>query len=170
MEMLLILAIILAIVGLIGAVMPAVPGAPVSYASFVCAYFLYPGKISTTVLIVMLFVTLFVMLLDYIAPIFITKIGGGSKSAVRGATLGMIIAVVGMLFSIPILPVSGPTLLILGPLVGAFIGEMQASNDTSKAIKVALLNFVSFVLTTLAKVVLSVALIYMSFAHLFEGY
>ncbi|MBR5763744.1 MAG: DUF456 domain-containing protein, partial [Bacteroidaceae bacterium] len=46
--------------------------------------------------------------------------------------------------------------MIVGPLIGAIIGELIAGSDISKSLKVGLLSFLSFIVTTGIKVVLSV--------------
>lgn len=148
MDILLIIAILLAVLialtGIIGAIVPALPGPPLSFASLVIAYFTTTGYISTSLLFTMLIVTIAVTVLDYVAPIWLTKIGGGSKQAITGSTIGMILG----LFFMPI----G---LIIGPLAGAFIGEMMHEQQLGKATKVALMSFVSFLLTTGLKLVAS---------------
>lgn len=92
----------------------------------------------------MLVLTIIVSVLDYVAPIWLTKVGGGSKAAIWGSTLGLI---AGLFFM--------PIGLIVGPLAGAFFGEMTNDSSVGKATRVALMSFVSFLLTTGAKLVLS---------------
>ncbi|MCR5394083.1 MAG: DUF456 domain-containing protein [Bacteroidales bacterium] len=138
------LAVLIALIGIIGAIVPALPGPPLSFASLVIAYFTTTGYISTSLLVTMLIVTIAVTALDYVAPIWLTKLGGGSKQAITGSTIGMILG----LFFMPI----G---LIIGPLAGAFIGEMMHEQQLGKATKVALMSFISFLLTTGLKLVAS---------------
>lgn len=154
---LILIAILIALVGIIGAIVPAIPGPPLCFASLVIAYFTSPGYISETFLLVMFVVTLAVTVLDYIAPIWLTKLGGGSKQAMWGSTLGVFI---GLFFM--------PWGLILGPLAGAFVGEMMHNNDTSKATKVALMSFVAFLLTTGIKLVVSLLMTFYTFKAFFD--
>jgi len=149
---LLLLAIVLALIGIIGAIVPALPGPPLSFAALLVAYFA-TGEISGTVLLLLFFLTVVVTALDYIAPIWFTKLGGGSKQAVWGSTLGLI---AGLFFM--------PLGLIVGPLAGALLGELiHDSRDTQKAIKVAAWSFVSFLTTTGLKLVCSCILTYYTF-------
>ena len=75
-----------------------------------------------------------------------TKLSGGSKAGERGATAGLI---VGMLLG----SIVGA---IIGPFVGAVIGElMQNPSDKSRAFKVGLGSFFSFIVGTGLKVILS---------------
>lgn len=157
---LILIAIIVALVGIIGAVVPAIPGPPLSFCSLAIAYFTSPGYISGTLLGIMLVVTIVVTVLDYIAPIWLTKLGGGSKQAMWGSTLGVF---VGLFFM--------PIGLILGPLAGAFIGEMMHEQQLGKAVKVALMSFVAFLLTTGLKLAASLLMTYYCFYAIFsQGY
>ena len=140
----LLIAVLLSLTGIVGAIVPALPGPPLSFASLLTVYFICPGTISTELLIWMLVLTIVVRVLDYVAPIWLTKVGGGSKAAIWGSTLGLI---AGLFFM--------PIGLIVGPLAGAFFGEMTNNSSVGKATRVALMSFVSFLLTTGAKLVLS---------------
>jgi len=149
---LILIAIIVALVGIIGAIVPAIPGPPLCFASLVIAYFTSPGYISESLLGVMFVVTILATVLDYVAPIWLTKLGGGSKEAIWGSTLGVF---AGLFFM--------PIGLILGPLAGAFIGEMMHESNTGKAIQVALMSFVAFLLTTGIKLVASLLMTFYTF-------
>ena len=140
----LLIAVLLSLTGIVGAIVPALPGPPLSFASLLTVYFICPGTISTELLIWMLVLTIIVSVLDYVAPIWLTKVGGGSKAAIWGSTLGLI---AGLFFM--------PIGLIVGPLAGAFFGEMTNNSSLGKATRVALMSFVSFLLTTGAKLVIS---------------
>ena len=140
----LLIAVLLSLTGIVGAIAPALPGPPLSFASLLMVYFTCPGTISTELLIWMLVLTIIVSVLDYVAPIWLTKVGGGSKAAIWGSTLGLI---AGLFFM--------PIGLIVGPVAGAFFGEMTNNSSVGKATRVALMSFVSFLLTTGAKLVLS---------------
>jgi uncharacterized protein YqgC (DUF456 family) len=91
--------------------------------------------------------TIIAEVLDYIAPIWMAKAGGGSRSAITGSMVGIILG----LFFMPI----G---LVVGPLIGAFAGEMLSTRQTGKAIRVALLSFLSFLLSTGFQLILCLAM------------
>lgn len=150
---LILIAIILALSGIVGAIIPAIPGPPLCFASLLIAYYVCPEDISTEFLMWMLGLTILVSILDYLAPIWLTKLGGGSKAAIWGSTIGL---VVGLLFM--------PTGLILGPLVGAFIGEAMNNVSLGKATKVALMSFIAFLLTTGIKLILSAVMTFYTMA------
>ncbi len=150
---LIVLAVVLALTGIVGAILPALPGPPLCWASLLIAYFACAPYVSSTVLWVMLALTILAQVLDYIAPIWMAKAGGGSKAAITGSTVGLLLG----LFFMPI----G---LIVGPLVGAFAGEMISTHQTGKAIRVALLSFLSFLLSTGFKLILCLAMTFYTMA------
>lgn len=143
--------IILNIVGIIGAVAPALPGPPLCLIALTITYFYFPGSLSLTALIVTIVLCLLSATIDYFAPMIVTKLGGGSKYAVIASTIGLII---GLFFP--------PLGIIWIPFVCAFAGELIADFKLGKAFKVALLSFLSFVLTTGFKLVLCSIIAFMS--------
>ena len=156
---LILLGIVVALVGIIGAIVPAIPGPPLSFASLLIAAAAAPGYISLELLIVMLVVTIAVTVLDYVAPIWLTKLGGGSKAAIWGSTIGVF---AGLFFM--------PIGLIVGPLAGAFIGEIIHESNLGKAVKVALLSFVAFLLTTGLKLVASLIMTFYTFSAFYQHF
>lgn len=144
-----ILALLLTIAGLIGAIVPALPGPPLSLAGLALIYWFFPGSISTSLLITMILLTVVAAALDYLAPILLTRVGGGSKQAVFFTTLGL---VAGLFFM--------PMGLIVGPLIGAFVGEYSNSARLGKALWIAFLSFLSFLFTTVIKLILTAVMSY----------
>ena len=145
----LILAVLCALLGLAGAVLPVLPGPPISYAALWFMWLRNPQDIPVSLLI-MGILMIVVSVLDYVAPIWLTNKGGGSPSATRGATAGMI---VGLFFP--------PWGLLLGPFLGALLGELLTHAPAGKALRVALLSFVGFLLTTGFKLAYGVAVLIM---------
>lgn len=146
---LLIIAVVLSLIGVVGAIAPALPGPPLSFAALIIVYFVLPGSISLSLLITMGVLTLAAAALDYAAPIILTRVGGGSSEAILGTTLGLL---AGLFFM--------PLGLILGPLAGAFIGEYSHSAHLGKALWIAFLSFLSFVFTTVTKLILTAMITY----------
>jgi uncharacterized protein YqgC (DUF456 family) len=130
-------AIIAALIGLAGALLPMLPGPPISYLTLWMMYLYDGNSVSSATLWVMGALMLILTVIDYLAPICLTKIGGGSKHAMRGATIGLL---VGMLYA--------PIGLIVGPFLGALIGELLTKSPFLKSLKVAALSFLAFILTT----------------------
>lgn len=156
---LVLLSIVLAMIGIIGAIVPALPGPPLCFAAVFIDYLLFPPSIITVnVLIVFFLLTLIVQCLDYVAPIWLTKLGGGTKAAMWGSTLGII---AGLFFL--------PFGLVLGPLLGAFIGEYSTTSKLDHALKVSLMSLISFLLTTGLKLILCIIMTYYSFCALWNS-
>lgn len=144
-------AIICAIIGLAGSILPALPGAPLSFAGLVLLCFCDGADISSTSIWVSAIFLAIVSVLDYVAPIWLTNASGGSKQATRGSIAGLIAG----LFFFP------PWGLVIGPFIGAFVGELMTHATTGKALKVAMMSFVGFVLTTGLKIIYSGVLLFM---------
>ncbi|MBR4296981.1 MAG: DUF456 domain-containing protein [Bacteroidaceae bacterium] len=138
----LILAILFALVGLAGAVLPVLPGPPLSYVALWLMWLYDRSVVSLTTLVLAGVFMIVITVLDYVAPIWFTKKGKGTKAGIRGATIGMIIG----LFFLPL----G---LIVGPFVGALIGELLVKTPFEAAIKVAFMSFLAFLMTTALKLV-----------------
>lgn len=133
-NVLLIIALIASIVGLLGVVVPVLPGTLLSFGGLICAYIAVDGAITTTQLIICGGLSILVMVLDYLLPGYFTKLFGGTKSGITGATIGTF---VGFLFGIP-----G---IIIGPFFGAVIGEMVGGKaDIDRALTIGLGSLLSF--------------------------
>ena len=144
-------AIICAIIGLAGSILPALPGAPLSFAGLVLLCFCDGADISSTSIWVSAIFLAIVSVLDYVAPIWLTNISGGSKQATRGSIIGLVAG----LFVFP------PWGLIFGPFVGAFIGELMAHTTKEQAFKVAIMSFLGFLLTTGIKIIYGAILLFL---------
>lgn len=144
------LALLCALVGLVGAILPMLPGPPVSYAALWMMWLRDKGCFSSAELWVMGLLMVAVTIIDYVAPIWLAKLGGGSKQSIRGATWGLVVG----LFC-------GPLGLVLGPFIGALIGEFATNVPFAQALKVASSSFLAFILTTGLKFVYCVAVVVM---------
>ncbi|MCR4565260.1 MAG: DUF456 domain-containing protein [Bacteroidales bacterium] len=141
MDILEIFAIILGLLGIIGSVVPALPGPPLSWLGLLLLYL--GDGCPTKLLLIWLGITLIVTVLDYLMPMWTTKLAGGHKEASWGAVIGLFVGI----FLTPI----G---MLAGSLLGAFIGEfLFARNDVEKSVKAALGAFLSFVLGTGIKLI-----------------
>lgn len=131
---LLALAIILIIAGLLGCILPIIPGPPLSFLGILVLHFTKFANYTTNFLLLLAFIAILVTVLDYIVPIWGTKRFGGTKAGMWGATIGMII---GMIFL-------GPLGLILGPLVGAIVGESIQGANNKNAFRAGMGAFIGF--------------------------
>lgn len=140
--LLVILALLFAVIGVIGAVLPGLPGTPISFVALLLLFFCNGNEISTTTIIINGILATIITLLDYVAPVWFAKRSGGTKYGTWGTTIGLI---VGLFLGLP-----G---ILLGPFLGAYIGELIAKTPSDKALKVATMSFVAFMLTTGIKAV-----------------
>jgi hypothetical protein len=147
--------VILVVAGLLGAVMPGLPGPPLSFLALVALQFTEEPPFSENFLLIMGLVMASVTLLDYFIPIYGTKKFGGSKAGVRGSTIGLIISV----FILPVLGITiGPFGLlgiILGPFIGAYLGELLSGQSKDTAMRSAFGSFIGFMAGTLMKLAYS---------------
>lgn len=145
-----IIALLCGIVGIIGSIVPILPGPALSFIGLVCAYFGSSSYITTTMLWVWGVVTAVVCVMDYILPAYFSRMFGGSKAGMTGATIGIF---AGMLM--------GPIGVIVGPFAGAVLGEMVGQHSTlSQALKVGFGSFLSFIVGTGIKLVVAVMMTY----------
>lgn len=142
-----ILALAGSLTGIAGSVLPALPGPPLSFAALLLLLPCNGNNIDTATVIIAGVAAAIITILDYIAPIWLTKKKGGSQYGIWGAGIGMF---VGLFF--------GVWGIIIGPFAGAFIGELLAKNNTEKALETAFMSFVAFMLTTGIKFVYCVVL------------
>jgi uncharacterized protein len=130
---LLILGILLMILGIIGCLVPVLPGPPFSYLGLILLHLSRFGQFSGSMLIILGIIAVVITTLDYIVPVWGTRKFGGSKYGTRGATVGLIIG----LFL-------GPLGIVLGPLFGAFVGEMIFKDDLNYALKAGFGSLLGF--------------------------
>lgn len=139
-----VLAALLIVIGIAGTIVPALPGIPVVFLGMVLAAwagdFTQIGWVTLTVLGVL---TALALLVDLLASLLGAKRVGASGWALFGAAVGTI---VGMFFGIP-----G---LILGPFVGAVLGELIAGSTLRRSTVVGVGAWLGFVFGTLAKIAL----------------
>lgn len=129
METIIIIGAVLIILGIIGSIIPALPG-PVL--SFLGILFLFiekgPGAVPFSTLLIFGIITIFLILLDYVAPIYGARQFGASKKGTWGAVVG---ALVGIIFFPPL----G---IFLGALMGAILGEIYGGKRFEQSLKAGL--------------------------------
>jgi uncharacterized protein YqgC (DUF456 family) len=130
---LLVLAIVMMIAGIAGCLLPVLPGPPLSFLGLVVLHFTHLADISRSLFIILGIVTILVTVIDYVVPIWGTRHFGGSKYGMRGATVGLIIG----LFL-------GPAGIIIGPFVGAVVGELIYKDEIRYALKAGFGSLLGF--------------------------
>jgi uncharacterized protein len=142
---LIILGALFIVGGILGGVLPVLPGPPLSYIGLLLLHFTEKYQFSTRFLIIWAIVTVVVYLLDYAIPVWGTKRFGGSKRGIWGSIIGLVIG----LFFFP------PFGIIIGPFVGAVVGELTAGKNSGAALKSGFGSFVGFLTGTLMKLIVS---------------
>lgn len=143
------LAAALIIGGLIGTVLPALPGLPMIFggiwlAAAVDGY----HHLGLWWLLLLGALTAIGVATDFVAASLGARRVGASKRAIWGATLGTL---VGMFFGLP-----G---LVLGPFVGALLGELTSSGSVLRSAHVGIGTWLGLLLGTLLKLVLSLLIL-----------
>lgn len=155
-----ILGSILVLIGFFGSILPIIPGPPISWAGLLLlkwtSYISENISGYQNVLWILLFFVILVTVLDYVVPIMGTKKYGGSKRGVWGATIGV---VVGLFF--------GPLGIILGPFLGAYLGEISTGKKDSEALRAAWGSFVGFLLGVGLKLMTCGAILFFFIRFLF---
>ena len=150
-------AILCGIIGVLGAVLPVLPGPALSFVGMVLAYFNGGDTITERMLWIWGIVTIVVSILDYILPGYFSKIFGGTKAGITGATIGVFVGVF-----------MGPLGIILGPFVGAVIGELlHEKKNLNKAITVGFGSLLSFLVGSGVKLILAGFMLYYIVIDLF---
>jgi uncharacterized protein len=139
------LGVLFMISGILGCVLPIIPGPPLSYIGLLLLHFTKAYQFSTRFLIIWGIITAVVYALDYIIPAMGTKRFGGSKRGIWGSIIGLVIG----LFFFP------PFGIIIGPFLGAVIGELTAGKDSGVAIKSGFGSFIGFLIGTILKLITS---------------
>ena len=151
-----ILAITAGVIGIAGSILPGLPGTPVSWVGLLLLYIWGNGtnlageSLPLKSLIVWGIIVALVSVVDYIVPMYFTKMTGGSRYAERGALVGLIAGII-------LTPVG----MILGSFLGAFLFELYYSRKgTEQALKAAFGSFIGFITGTGLKTIVSVIIMW----------
>jgi uncharacterized protein YqgC (DUF456 family) len=137
-------------VGLAGTVLPALPGVPMIFLGvWLAAWIDGYERIGGLTLTVLGLLTLIAVAVDFIASARGARRVGASRQAITGSVLG---SLVGIFFGLP-----G---LLLGPFIGAVVGELSARGGLRQAAEVGVATWVGLLFGTLAKLALSLAMLF----------
>jgi uncharacterized protein YqgC (DUF456 family) len=143
------LAALIVIAGLAGTVVPALPGVPLVFAGlFVGAWIDGFDTVGWGTLGVMAVLTVVAVVVDFVASAAGARYLGASSRAFWGATAG---AVVGIFFGIP-----G---MLLGPFIGAVIGEISGGNDLVRSGRAGVGAWLGMVAATAIKLAIAFLMI-----------
>jgi uncharacterized protein len=144
-----VLAVVLIVAGLIGTLLPIIPGIPMIFGGIWLAAavdgYRHVGK---GWLIALGVLGALGLLVDFLAASMGAKRVGASPQAIWGAMFG---TVAGLFFGLP-----G---LLLGPFMGALIGEFVSSGSALRSAHVGVATWVGLLFGTLVKLVISFMMI-----------
>ena len=142
--LLLLLGFVCVIVGVFGSFLPVLPGPSISWIGIVLLYFTKAVPANYWILGISLVITIVLTVLDYVIPAKGTKKFGGSSYGIWGTNIGLIVGIFA-----PI-----PFGFIIGPFVGAFVGELIYNyKDHQRALKAATGSLIGFLASSFMKFV-----------------
>lgn len=144
---LIIIGLVLIVAGIIGCILPGLPGPPIAYASLILLQFAENSPFSWAFMLAWLLIVVAVTLLDFYVPAWGTKKFGGSKYGSWGSIIGLII---GLIFP--------PWGILIGPFLGAYIGELIGGKHNEEALRAGFGAFIGFVAGTLMKLTVTITM------------
>jgi len=153
-----ILCSVLLIAGLAGIVLPILPGVPLAWLGFF-VYAIGTGfdRISITTTVVFSILMVLTLVLDLVAPMLGASKYKASKLGILGSFIGLMAGVIAF----------GFWGIILGPFIGALLGELVARKQPEQAFKSALGTLLGFLAGSLIKIVVVLTMAGFFIASLF---
>ena len=151
MDILLItLSVLLIFAGILGSIVPILPGPPIAYSGLLLVQFSSKHPFTTEFLIIFGLLAIVSAVIDNVLPVYATKKFNGSKKGIWGSAVGLIIG----LFFFP------PFGIIIGPMLGAFIGEIADGKTTNNAVRPAFGSLIGFLSSIFLRLALSIVMAY----------
>jgi len=136
-------------VGIAGTVLPMLPGVPMIFIGlWLGAWIDGYQRVGVFTLVLLGVLVALSLVIDFAASALGAKRVGASPRAISGALIG---SVVGLFFGLP-----G---LLLGPFVGAVLGELSTQRSVGQAAKVGIATWLGLLFGTLAKLALACTMI-----------
>jgi uncharacterized protein YqgC (DUF456 family) len=151
MDILLItISALLIILGIFGSLVPILPGPPIAFGGLLLVQFSSRHPFSVEFLIIFGVLALLSSIIDNVLPIYATKKFNGSKRGVWGSAIGLVIG----LFFFP------PFGIIIGPMLGAFVGEILDGKSPNNSVIPAFGSFIGFLSSIFLRFALSIVMAY----------
>lgn len=138
------------VAGFVGSFLPVIPGPPLSYLGVLFLQLTRFDDYSWIFFLGWGAAIAVVAVLDYLVPSVGTRRFGGSAWGVWGCLIGGVAG----LFLFP------PIGLLIGPIAGAFAGELIAGKQSDQAFRAAVGSFLGFLVSTGIKVAVSLIMAY----------
>lgn len=152
-----ILGIFLILVGVVGCFLPVIPGPTLAFFGLLVTQFKESPPFTVGFLVFWGVTIAGTAVLDYLITPLATKKFGGSQKGVIGSVVGLLIGV----FFFP------PIGFIVGPLLGAYAGELIDGKDAMESMKAALGALIGFISGALLKITVVFVMAYYFFKHNF---
>lgn len=144
------LSFLLVAVGVAGVLLPFLPGVPVAWLGMLLfGYVTEFALISWKILFIFLGLTILTMILDGIAPIIGAKKFQASRYGIIGSGAGLIFGIL----------IFGPVGIIIGPFLGALIGELFLGRTEEAALRSAKGTLIGFLAGSAVKLALIVVML-----------
>ncbi len=144
-----VLAVLVVLAGLAGTIVPALPGIPLIFVGlFIIAWVQDFNVVGWTAVGILAALTAIGWLVDLLAGAVGARYLGASKRSFWGAMIG---AIVGMFFGLP-----G---IILGPFIGAVLGELSGGRDVLHSGRVGVGTWLGMVVATAVKLAIAFLMI-----------
>jgi len=144
-----VLAGVLILAGLAGTILPAVPGVPLVFAGMLLAAWAGDfSKVSVWSVVLLGVLTAIAVVLEIVASAVGTRRTGASWLAFAGAGIGTLLGAF-----------AGIAGLLLGPFVGAVIGEWLAKRNVPQATRAGVGAAIGFIVGTAMKLALCFAML-----------
>jgi uncharacterized protein YqgC (DUF456 family) len=139
-----IICAILMFIALVGTIFPILPGIPLAWLG-ILIYAIGTGfnNISITTTVIFFIVTLVTMAIGYFAPMLGAKKYKASRAGIMGAFIGITIGIFAL----------GFWGIIIGPFLGALVGELIAKKSLANALKSATGTFIGFIAGNLLQMI-----------------
>ena len=155
----LITGLLLCLIGIVGSFLPIIPGPVTSWLGILLLNLTSAVEFNLNFVLITFTVAVSVGILDYIIPILGVKKLGGSRSGQTGTTVGLIVALV----------ILGPIGIIVGPFLGALLGEMSTNKSFQNSLKPAFGSFIGVIAGSVIKFLISLSFLFFYF-DIFWGY
>ena len=144
-----IIGVLLTIAGLAGMLLPLLPGAPLLFLGLFCAAWAEDFRhVGLWTLLILAGLAGLTYLVEFFASILGAKNFGGSRRAMMGAAIG---GVVGLFFGFP-----G---IVLGPFVGAVLGELSLQRTLDQASRAGFGTVVGMAVGVAGKFAIGIAMV-----------
>ena len=149
--LLIITGLLLALGGIIGCIVPFIPGPSLSFLLLIILSWAKGWEpFSVRFLVIMGMLTALITILDYLIPAGGAKKYGASRAGIWGSILGMPLG----LFFFP------PWGILTGGIVGAFLGELLAGKEGSRALQASWGVFIGYIASTALKLAFSASVLF----------